>query len=301
MSITSRTLAAIALSAIACHSVPPPSGDAPPQLPVLFDYRQLAGSEDLSGLAAGSHTISFDAYIATSLGMSWGPATFGAVERALKASHATSHATPNIRVTFDDLQGRADVRRVSIVATLDAPGTWVFDFRSGGTFLPVHHKAGYDIQAPETLRELGDIALASTPILLRTVGPCNHVTSYELQKDSSGLPAVKLTFSETTSPVSQKISGQANASADIALATDADPALNRVLMVHLGKDANGAGVNQAVSKLIIKGSATHYGAFMTSLTCAPGDYTIGNLGITPASNVVAPLYEAAESAFPEKK
>ncbi len=182
--------------------VPAPSGrgdEGTSGLPVLYDHRQLAGLEDLSGLERGAHTVELDVYAPTHRG--WTPEAERRVIEGIQVLHVETGAPAETRVTFEPLGDRQDARRARLEMALEDEGSWVVILSNTPTGLLAAHADRellelYDVREPEALA-----APTSPGILLRTVGSCNHVNKMTSEVDQGGnVRKLRLHFSEALDP-----------------------------------------------------------------------------------------------------
>lgn len=182
--------------------VPAPSGrgdEGASELPVLYDHRQLAGVEDISGLKQGVHTIELDVYAPTHRG--WTPEAERRVIDGIQVLHVETGVPAATRVTFEPLGERRDARRARVEMDLADEGSWVVILSDTLTGLQPARAdrnllALYDVGDPKAL------AAPTTPgILLRTVGSCNHVSRMSSEVDEDGnVRKLRLHFSEALDP-----------------------------------------------------------------------------------------------------
>ncbi len=274
--------------------------------PTLFDHRELQAVQDLSGLETGTHVVEFTAYAPKR--EAWTPEREQRVREGIRAAQAGTRLPALTRVSFAPVEARPDQRRVRVELELPAAGSWVVLLT--GELQPVQAAPfvaeDYDVLQPETLRAAGDFAHLYPNVLLRTVGPCNHVSRVDLLLDEGQtLRTLRLTFSESLEAAPPG-SGRLRARGEQGEApVGLSPVGPRVRGKVAEFDVPALPLSRGVLALGLERRWNLAGGFRQGLSCAPAEASV-EVGYYAGEQMAleqlhAPLGQALALAFEEPK
>lgn len=173
--------------------------DSPePEHSIRYDSHSLVELQDVSGLAAGNHSLEFDAYLPRN--QQWTQKQEEQMRQSVRVAHVSTQTPATPQVSSTAVAGRTDLRRVRVDVTLDRPGAWAIQL-AGRYVAPASVEpfvqAHYDFLEPQALGSDGDPSRSVPNQFLRTIGACNHVYKAQTLSDSDRtLRRLKLFFSE---------------------------------------------------------------------------------------------------------